>query len=333
MRKVFLFFLGLVVVIVLVIVTTVNFFMPRQRPAADVQVEITPELLARGTYLVENVLLCNDCHSERDWTLYSGPAKPPYGAGRECMTRQTQAIGIRVSEGEGNFPGILCIRNITPDPESGVGDWTDGEIIRAMREGVDHQGLGLFPIMPYFIYRSISDQDAEAIVAYMRTLEPISAQRPERDIDFPMSTLIELFPEPLDGPVPHPDETDTVAYGEYLATIARCGFCHTPRQNQGKDGIPDRSFSGGVPFALGSKVTPSKNLTPHETGIGTWTKDAFIARFKQFGEPRPVSSLEENTLMDWSAYAGITEADLGAIFDFLQSLPPVKSTMDFDSAN
>lgn len=333
MRKVFLFFLGLVVVIVLVIVITVNFFMPRQRPAADVQVKITPELLARGTYLVENVLLCNDCHSERDWTLYSGPAKPPYGAGRECMTRQTQAIGIRVSEGEGNFPGILCIRNITPDSESGVGDWTDGEIIRAMREGVDHQGLGLFPIMPYFIYRSISDQDAEAIVAYMRTLEPISAQRPERDIDFPMSTLIELFPEPLDGPVPHPDETDTVAYGEYLATIARCGFCHTPRQNQGKDGIPDRSFSGGVPFALGSKVTPSKNLTPHETGIGTWTKDAFIARFKQFGEPRPVSSLEENTLMDWSAYAGITEADLGAIFDFLQSLPPVKSTMDFDSAN
>ena len=333
MRKVFLFFLGLVVVIVLVIVTTVNFFMPRQRPAADVQVEITPELLARGTYLVENVLLCNDCHSERDWTLYSGPAKPPYGAGRECMTRQTKTIGIRVSEGQGNFPGVLCIRNITPDPESGVGDWTDGEIIRAMREGVDHQGLGLFPIMPYFIYRSISDQDAEAIVAYMRTLEPISAQRPERDIDFPMSTLIELFPEPLDGPVPHPDETDTVAYGEYLATIARCGFCHTPRQNQGKDGIPDRSFSGGVPFALGSKVTPSKNLTPHETGIGTWTKDAFIARFKQFGEPRPVSSLEENTLMDWSAYAGITEADLGAIFDFLQSLPPVKSTMDFDSAN
>jgi len=333
MRKVFLFFLGLVVVIVLVIVITANFFMPRQRPATDVQVKITPELLARGTYLVENVLLCNDCHSERDWTLYSGPAKPPYGAGRECMTRQTQAIGIRVSEGEGNFPGILCIRNITPDPESGVGDWTDGEIIRALREGVDHQGLGLFPIMPYFIYRSISDQDAEAIVAYMRTLEPISAQRPERDIDFPMSTLIELFPEPLDGPVPHPDETDTVAYGEYLATIARCGFCHTPRQNQGKDGIPGRSFSGGVPFALGSKVTPSKNLTPHETGIGTWTKDAFIARFKQFGEPRPVSSLEENTLMDWSAYAGITEADLGAIFDFLQSLPPVKSTMDFDSAN
>jgi mono/diheme cytochrome c family protein len=235
-----------------------------------------------------------------------------------------------VSEGQGNFPGILCIRNITPDPESGIGNWTDGELIRAMREGVDHQGLGLFPIMPYFIYRSISDQDAAAIVAYMRNLKPVRAERPDRDIDFPMSMLIELFPEPLDGPVAHPDETDSVAYGEYLATIARCGFCHTPRQNRGKDGIPGREFAGGVPFALGNKVTPSKNLTPHATGIGTWTKDAFIARFKQFGDPRPVASVEENTLMDWSAYAGMTEVDLGAIYDFLQTLPPVTSATDFD---
>jgi len=333
MKRALAFILGFVVLMVLGAIVAVNFFMPRQRPALDVQVEITLELLARGTYLAEHVLLCNDCHSERDWTLYSGPAKPPFGAGRECMTRQTQTIGIRVSEGQGNFPGILCIRNITPDPESGIGNWTDGEIIRAIREGVDHRGLGLFPIMPYFIYRSISDRDAEAIVAYMRNLEPVKAQRPEREIDFPMSTLIELFPEPLDGPVPHPDETDTLAYGEYLATIARCGFCHTPRQNRGKDGIPGKDYAGGVPFALGSKVTPSKNLTPHATGIGTWTKDAFIARFKQFGDPRPVASLEENTLMDWSAYAGITEADLGAIYDFLQSLPPVTSTMDFDPAN
>ena len=318
------------VIIVLGIVITMNFFMPRQRPPADIRVDITPELLARGTYLAENVLICNDCHSERDWTLYSGPPKPPFGAGRPCMTRQTETIGIRVSEGQGNFPGILCIRNITPDPESGIGNWTDGELIRAMREGVDHQGLGLFPIMPYFIYRSISDQDAAAIVAYMRSLKPVRAERPDRDIDFPMSMLIELFPEPLDGPVAHPDETDSVAYGEYLATIARCGFCHTPRQNRGKDGIPGREFAGGVPFALGSKVTPSKNLTPHATGIGTWTKDAFIARFKQFGDPRPVASVEENTLMDWSAYAGMTEADLGAIYDFLQTLPPFTSATDFD---
>ena len=79
MKKFFLFILGLFLFIAVALVITINFFMPRQRPPADIQVQVTPELLARGTYLAENVLLCNDCHSERDWTLYSGPPKPPYG--------------------------------------------------------------------------------------------------------------------------------------------------------------------------------------------------------------------------------------------------------------
>lgn len=325
MKQILAVLVGAVVIVAVVAVIVVQFFMPRQRPPADITVNVTPALIERGTYLVEQVLLCNDCHSERDWSFYGGPPQPPFGAGRECMTRETKSIGIRVSEGQGNFPGILCIRNITPDVESGIGSWTDGEIIRAIREGVDNHGLGLFPIMPYFIYRSLSDADVEAVVAYMRNLSPVRAERPERVIDFPMSMLIEMFPEPLDGPVPHPDPADPVAYGEYLATIARCGFCHTPRQARGKEGIPGKAFAGGVPFQLGSRITPSKNLTPDVTGIGTWTRDAFIARFKRFGELRPVDRLEDNTLMDWNAYSGMTEADLGAIYAFLQTLPPVKS--------
>jgi hypothetical protein len=298
-------------------------FMPRQRSPLDIEVDVTPELLERGTYLVEHVLLCNDCHSERDWTLYGGPPKPPFGAGRECMTRETKTIGIRVSEGQGNFPGVLCIRNITPDPESGIGNWTDGELMRAIREGVDHQGNGLFPIMPYFIYRNLADKDLMAVVAYMRSLPPVRAERPERDIDFPMSMLIQMFPEPLDGPVLRPDPADNLAYGEYLAMIARCEFCHTPRQSQGKKGIPGKRFAGGVPFALGSRETPSRNLTPHETGIGNWSRDAFIERFKQFREPLRVDSVEANTLMNWAAFSGMTRQDLGAIYDFLHSLDPV----------
>ncbi|MFQ5634026.1 MAG: cytochrome C [Gammaproteobacteria bacterium] len=322
MKKALFALFGIVAAAAMLAWIAVGFFMPRQRPPLDLDVEITPELVARGTYLVEHVLLCNDCHSERDWSIYGGPPMAPLGAGRECMTRRTETIGVRVSEGQGNFPGVLCIRNITPDPESGIGRWTDGELVRAMREGIDHRGNGLFPIMPYFIYRSISDRDAAAVVAYMRNLAPVRAERPERDIDFPMSLLIEWFPEPLDGPVPHPDESDRVAYGEYLATITRCGFCHTPRRRQGKEGIPGREFAGGVPFVLGARETPSRNLTPHATGIGPWTEDAFIARFRQFGDRRPVASLEENTLMNWSAYAGMTDADLGAIYAFLHSLPP-----------
>jgi hypothetical protein len=322
-KRILIFISAAALVVAAGVALYVSVFMPRQRPPSDIRVEVTPELLERGTYLVEQVLLCNDCHTERDWDYYGGPPKPPFGAGRECMTRQTETIGVRVSEGQGNFPGVLCIRNITPDPESGIGEWTDGELIRAIREGVDHQGNGLFPIMPYFIYRNLSDQDAEAVVAYMRNLPPVRAERPERTIDFPMSTMIQLFPEPLDGPVPHPDETDRLAYGEYLATVARCEFCHTPRQARGKEGIPGKRFAGGVPFVLGKKETPSRNLTPHVTGIGAWTRDAFIARFKQFSDRMPVATVEDNTLMNWPAYSGMTTEDLGAIYDFLRTLDPV----------
>lgn len=324
MKKFLAFLIALLVIVVAVPALYIKLFMPRKRPPLDIKVHLTPESVERGRYLVEHVLLCADCHSERDWSLYGGPPKPPFWAGRECMTRETESIGVMVSEGQGNFPGVLCIRNITPDPETGIGDWTDGEIIRATREGVDHQGQGLFPIMPYFIYRALSDQDAEAVVAYLRSLPAVPAVRPERDIDFPMSMLIQTFPEPLDGPVPHPDERDSVAYGEYLAIIGRCEFCHTPRQGQGKEGIPGKRFAGGVPFVLGGQVTPSRNLTPHETGIGAWTREVFIARFKEFRTPIPVDNLEDNTLMDWNAFAGMSEADLGAIYDFLRTLPPVE---------
>ena len=87
-------------------------FLPRQRPAPDFQVDATPAVIERGDYLVNHVLLCNDCHSERDWTLYSGPAMPPLGAGRPCMDKDTKAVGINF--GTAGFPGRLCIRNITP---------------------------------------------------------------------------------------------------------------------------------------------------------------------------------------------------------------------------
>ncbi len=322
---------GITIGVVVYIVVMSLFFavMPTHKPPPDIHVAVTPELLERGTYLVEHVLLCNDCHSERDWTIYGGPPKPPFGAGRECMTRQTKTIGVRVSEGQGNFPGILCIRNITPDPVSGIGNWTDGELSRAIREGLDREGEGLFPIMPYFVYKNISDEDIRAVIAYMRNLEPVLAERPERDIDFPMSTLMQLFPEPLKGAVPHPNPEDSAATGKYLATIARCDFCHTPRKGQGKEGVPGKKFAGGAPFVLGERETLSRNLTPDPTtGIGNWTRQEFIDRFRILGDRHTVQTLESNTLMDWSAFAGMTDQDLGAIFDYLRSLPPIVSAAD-----
>lgn len=299
-------------------------FLPRQRPAPDFQVDVTPALIERGDYLVNHVLLCNDCHSERDWTLYSGPAMPPLGAGRPCMDKDTKAVGIDF--GTAGFPGRLCIRNITPDIETGIGAWTDGEIVRAMREGVSRDGEALFPIMPWFMYQTMSDEDAAAVIAYLRAQPPVKSFRPDRKLDFPLNVIFRFYPEPLAGPVTAPNPSDTVAYGGYLAKIARCEFCHTARIRGEVDPLPDRLYSGGVPFTMGTRTQYSKNLTPHPTGMGGWTKEIFIARFKLHTEPFPVTE-EQNSEMDWVAFAGMNDEDLGAIWDFLATLPPLETKL------
>lgn len=315
--------LGLVGVVALAIGTGglyYTFFLPHQNPAPDIRVEITPEKVERGRYLVVNVLQCVDCHSERDWNYYGGPPMEPVGAGRECFDRNTQVAGVNV--GEESFPGRMCMRNITQDKETGIGEWTDGEIIRAVREGISREGDGLFPIMPYFIYRNVSDEDMEAVVAYLRTMEPVKSFRPEREVDFPMSTLIQTFPEPLDGPVSMPAKSDPIKYGEYLSVVSRCQFCHTPRNPRSMEGKAGRKYAGGMPFHLGGQVLYSMNLTPHESGLGSWTKEQFIQRFKMYAVPQPVKP-ENNTLMNWNAFAGMTDEDLGMLYDYFMTLPPV----------
>jgi mono/diheme cytochrome c family protein len=320
MKNPLLSLLALCVAGLLLAVAAFMLFFPMQQPAPDIQVKMTAANIERGRYLAINVLQCVDCHSERDWNLYGGPPVEPVGAGRSCMTHETVAAGVNV--GQENFPGKLCIRNITPDVETGIGGWTDGEIIRAVREGVDHKGEGLFPIMPYFIYKYVSDADMEAVVAYLRSMQPVQSVRPERQIDFPLNLMVKTFPEPLAGPVLAPDSSDTIAYGEYLSTIARCEFCHTPRNPNSMDGFEDRRFAGGMPFHLNGRVMYTMNLTPHEDGLGNWTREQFIQLFKNRSEPFPVP-YDGNTLMNWSAFAGMTAADLGALYDFFMTLPPL----------
>jgi hypothetical protein len=316
---------SIAVVLVLVLAGAVIYtyaFLPRQRPPPDFTVQSSPEVVQRGEYLVKHVLLCHDCHSERDWSLYSGPAMPPLGAGRPCMDKNTKAVGINF--GTGGFPGRLCIRNITPDVETGIGGWTDGEIVRAMREGVSRNGEALFPIMPWFMYQGLSDEDAAAIIAYLRAQPPVKSFRPDRKLDFPLNIVFRFYPKPLAGPVASPPRSDSVAYGRYLTKIARCEFCHTARVRGQVEPQPDRLFSGGVPFVMGTRTQYSKNLTPHPTGLGGWTKDMFIGRFRLHTASFPVKE-EDNSEMDWVAFSGMSDADLGAIWDFLRTLPPLET--------
>ena len=199
-----------------------------------------------------------------------------------------------------------------------------------MREGIDKDGQPLFPMMPYSEYKAMSDEDARAMVAYLRSLPPVKNAVPERVVKFPLSFAMKLAPKPLAGPVPAPDPKDRVAYGKYLAKVSGCQSCHTPVDKQHQP-LPGQEFSGGQEFPGPWGALRSSNLTPHATGLGERGEQAFIGMFKAFNLPEtdlPRVTPEQNTVMPWLTRAKLTEADLGAIHAFLRTLPPIARQVD-----
>lgn len=317
MKKALKITLGVLASLVVAGAIFVTTYAPAQRPAPEVTIEATTEVVARGKYLVEHVTACTTCHGQRDFTRYAAPVKGTPGEGGECHGA------------EAGFPGTVCIPNITPHDEAGIGRWSDGEILRAIREGVDRDGEVLFPMMPYESYRSVSDGDAQAIVAYLRTLPTSEATPPQQTaIDFPVSFFIKLAPAPVVEPVTAPPRDDEIAYGRYLATMAGCRFCHTPLDDQHQP-IWDREMAGGHVHHTGHGQVVAPNLTPHTTGLKQ-DRRAFIAMFKSFASPEAAAPVDpaDNTLMPWLAYAGMTEDDLGAIHAYLSSLPPIDNAVE-----
>jgi hypothetical protein len=293
--------------------------LPRSAPPAAEKVEVTPARLARGQYLFNAVLGCPVCHSERDFSSFGAPPVQPFGSGRVCAESGKPLPGLAES---GGLPGTICFRNITPHA-TGIGEWSDGEVLRAMREGIDRNGNALFPIMPAFIYRNLSDEDARAVLTYVRTLEPVDNPLPETDVNFPVNWLIRLLPEPLEGPVNHPAESDPVAYGQYLATVARCAFCHSPRDSRSRQAIEGFEFSGGVAFQGREGLFYSTNLTTHASGLGDMSLDEFIALFRRVADP----TARELNLMPWTYFGNMTDADLGTIYAYLQTVAAVEYTL------
>ena len=280
---------------------------------ADVKVDLTPERIERGRYLANSVCVCMDCHAQRDWNLYAGPAKPgTMGAGGDKFDRTMQ------------FPGEFYAKNLTP---FALSNWSDGELYRAITSGVSKDGHPFFPVMPYPNYNKLATEDVYSIIAYLRSLEPIgTAPYPESVIDFPVNLIMRTVPEPA-HPAPLPEPTDP-GYGEYMTNAAACIECHTHTEHGKRIGEP---FAGGFAFNFpNGAVLRSANITPHPTdGIGAWDKATFIARFKQYADssyvPPPVDWAKGDlqTVMPWLMYATMSEQDLGAIYDHLASLPAV----------
>jgi mono/diheme cytochrome c family protein len=315
--------LGIVAFVVLAVGGAAAFLTlksPAQRPAPDLKVEATPERLERGRYLVENVSACVHCHSPGDKTRWGAPHKAELkGAGGECWTEEL------------GFAGTLCAKNITQHPEHGLGKWTDGEILRAIREGVDRNGQALFANMPYGNFRYMSDDDALAVVAYLRTLPATPGEKPARELKFPLPIIVKFMPQPLTGPVAAPDKSDKLAYGRYLVNVAGCETCHTPVDEQHQP-IPGKAFSGGQRFQIEKNaVVVSANLTPHETGLGGKSRENFIAMFKAYASPESHNvevAPTKNTVMPWLGLSGMTEEDLGAIYDYLRTVTPIENRVE-----
>ncbi|MBI3470914.1 MAG: c-type cytochrome [Candidatus Solibacter usitatus] len=291
---------------------------PATAPAADIQVSMTPERIARGTYLFERVMDCDGCHSQRDLARFAGP-----------VVASGRGQGF-VFPAEMGLPGTMVASNITPDKETGIGNWSDGEKIRAIREGLGRDGRVLFPMMPYTYYRTMSDEDAQAIVAYMNTLAPVRNALPRTQIAFPVNLMITGVPQPA-GSVPPPDKRDKVKYGEYLAAMAGCVECHTPMK-RGQP-LPGKRLAGGREFRFPMGVAVSANITPDaETGIGRWSEQQFLDKvyqYKEYSEKGPpVVGPESFTLMPWLNLAQWSPEELGAVFAYLKSQPPVSNAVE-----
>jgi len=305
---------GLLVVVMTGGIIYMNSAYPKVSPPKEMKINSTPEMVKRGEYLANHVTVCIDCHSTRDWSKFSGPIFPgTHGKGGDYFGEN---MGI---------PGMIYAANITP---SGVSKYSDGELYHLITTGVKRNGEPMFPLMPYPSYKYMASEDVKSIIAYLRSLKPIDNKVPESKINFPLNLIMRMVPSDPE-PMKIPDTTNLVAYGKYVVTIAGCGDCHTPLE-KGQP-VKGKEFAGGREFTEKSMGTVrSSNITPDkQTGIGLWSEDYFMSRFRTFtseeakNQKVPIGHFQ--TVMPWTMYAGMTDTDLKAVYAYLKSLQPISN--------
>lgn len=262
-----------------------------------------PALLERGSY-VAKLTGCVGCHTA------IGPQGPDMA--------NAFAGGLEYTEPFGTWRSP----NITPHQETGIGAWTDEQIITAIREGKRPDGTQIAAMMPYLGYNRMSDDDARALVAFLRSLPPI-----EREVAASELQLPEVPAPPATGEAP--DRSDPLAYGEYLVTLMHCDMCHTPMNMETFAPMMDKRFSGGMPFELpaqmGEGVMYASNITPdEETGIGSWTEEQIAAAVR--GMKRPDNTPIGFPMMTYAAvWSQLEDQDVKAIATYLKSVPAVSN--------
>ena len=263
----------------------------------------------RGKYLVESIMGCGNCHT-------------PVGPNGPILDK---ALSGGPPIGEGNaFTAIPS--NITPDPETGIGTWTDAEIKTAIRQGKRppnaHKGGALIgPPMPFGQYRGIADADIDAVVAYLRTVPAVKNAVAKSTYNIPLPPAWGL---PIDKPITAPPASGTVAYGAYLAgPLGHCVECHTPMGPDHRQQYATLLGAGGMQFNGPWGLSVAKNITSDpEQGLGKWT-DAEIERAIRSGVGKDGHALKPP--MGYAYYSKISADDMAALIAWLRSLPAKKT--------
>lgn len=309
--------LSVIIIMIAGILIYISNALPNVDPAPDIKIDLTEDRIERGKHLANNVMVCMHCHSPQEKDKFAHPQiMDSLGAG-----------GNKFGVEEG-LPGEYYAPNITP---ASLGNWTDGEIYRAITTGVSKDGTPLFPIMPYLNYGQLEKEDIYSVIAYLRTLEPIEMEVPKSESHFPMNFIINTIPADPAHNLER-DTTNQVEYGKYLVTAGSCNDCHTPK-NKGED-IPGMEFAGGMEFPMiDGSIVRTANLTPDKkTGLGDWNEDFFLQRFKTYADsefiPEVIPHGKFNSSMPWLQYSRLSDDEIKAIYAYLRTIKPIENSIE-----
>ena len=255
-------------------------------------------------------------------------------AGCGCHTAPKQPLNSGGRKYDGPF-GTVFSSNITPDSSTGIGKWTDEQIIAAIRSGRRPNGERLIPVHPYTVFNGMVEQDLKDVVAYLRSVPPVNRQTPAKKISVPMFESVFLPAwlatfAPREYP-PTSAPASGAPRGEYLVrAVSHCGECHTPRtMTMATD---NARFLAGNQKGKGPEGSAVPNITPdRETGLGGWTEEQ-ISDYLETGN-RPDGDVAGGLMMEViqgssAGYKDLTKADRQAIAKYLKSIPPIKNKID-----
>jgi mono/diheme cytochrome c family protein len=274
-------------------------------PYPEIRASADSMIIARGKAIIYGPAHCANCHAPKKM-------EEEVNRGIEAPLSGGQVFDLPI--------GKIYAKNITPH-KTGIGDMTDAEFARALRYGVRADGKALFDFMPF---HNTIDEDMVAIISYLRHQPPVNNKVPSNKMNMLGKAVSAFLLEPVgpSGDVPVAVKRDTsVLYGQYLANnVANCRGCHTNRDLM-TGAFTGEDFAGGFTMETatdsGTYYITTPNLTPDQTGrIREWTQEQFINRFR-------MGRLIPQTHMPWGPFSRMSDDELKAIYNFLQTVKPV----------